>query len=185
MQQLIFSRHLAVGSRSLRIYSPLLAIIIHMNLPVVICIGSASVLGDSLGPMVGDLLRDKYNVRAFVYGGIRQPVNGINYAKYLSHVKEKHKGSFVFAVDACVGDSKDIGKVKISTSGVSAGGALNKNLARAGDIGILGVVAARQSDNLAALMNVNYNFVSQMSEGIAKRLAGVLVGIEVLFKLKP
>jgi putative sporulation protein YyaC len=152
-----------------------------MNLPVVICIGSASVLGDSLGPLVGDLLRDKYNVKAYVYGGVRQPVNGINYGKYLQHIKQQHSESFVFAVDACVGDGKDIGKIKISTGGVTAGGALNKNFARVGDIGILGVVAERQNDNLSALMAVSYSTVDQMSAAIAKRLASVLVGFELLF----
>jgi len=160
------------------------AIINHMNLcvklPVVICIGSASVSGDSLGPIVGDLLRDKYNVKAYVYGGLRQPINGINYAKYIQHVKAQHEGSFIFAVDACVGEGKDIGKIKISTGGVSAGGALNKNFARVGDIGILGVVAERQSDNLSALMQVSYSVVNQMSAAIAKRLANVLIGVELL-----
>jgi len=150
------------------------------NFPVVICIGSASVSGDSLGPMVGDLLREKYNVKAYVYGGIRQPVNGVNYTKYLQHVREQHKESFIFAVDACVGERTDIGKIKISTGGVSAGGALNKNFARVGDIGILGVVAERQNDNLSALMQVSYNIVNQMSAVIAKRLADVLVGFELL-----
>ena len=150
-----------------------------MSIPVIICIGSASVMGDSLGPLVGDLLRDKYNVKAFVYGGIKQPVNGINYQKYIEHISKTHRDSFIFAVDACVGDGRDIGKIKISTAGVTAGGALNKNLQRVGDIGILGVVAKRGQDNLSALMQVSYNIVNEMSAVIAKRIASALIGAEL------
>ncbi|MBO7156135.1 MAG: DUF1256 domain-containing protein, partial [Clostridia bacterium] len=35
-----------------------------MALPVIVCIGSVGVVGDALGPLVGDLLRDKYQVPA-------------------------------------------------------------------------------------------------------------------------
>lgn len=147
-----------------------------MAYPVVLCIGSSGVSGDSLGPLVGDLLRDKYNVPAFVYGGTSKPVNGVNYGEYVDHIKTKHKGSVVIAVDACVGDAHDVGKIKYTFNGVSAGGALNKKLTRIGDLGVLGVVAERQRDNLSALMAVPFRTVEAMSEGIASKVARLING---------
>ena len=138
-----------------------------MPLPVVLCIGSSQVVGDSLGPLVADLLRDKYSVPAFVYGGTKSPVNGVNYAEYFSHLKKVHPGSLIIAVDACVGQNDEIGKIKYTPRGLKAGEALKKNLPRVGDVGILGVVAGRCNDNLLALLRCPRALVTNMSEKIA------------------
>jgi len=151
-----------------------------MSFPVIICIGTAGVSGDSLGPMVGDLLKREYNVSAYVYGGVTRPVNGVNYEQYVEFILHKHRGSFVIAVDACVGEKKDVGKIKLSSRGLSAGGALNKNLRRIGDIGILGVVSEKQADNLMSLMTVPYSFVDEMSRNIAGKLHKLLLGWEAV-----
>ena len=142
-----------------------------MSLPVVVCIGSSSVSGDALGPMVGDLLREVYNLPAFVYGGFSRPVNGVNYREYAQFIAGRHAGNFIIAVDACVGAPEDVGRIKFSGSGLKAGGALNKDFGAIGDIGILGVVAERSSDNLGALMNVPYALVERMSAAIARKIA--------------
>ncbi|MCL2630003.1 MAG: spore protease YyaC [Firmicutes bacterium] len=149
------------------------------NLPVIICIGSSAVSGDSLGPLVGDLLREKHNVKAFVYGCTGRPVNGINYAKYAEYIKKTHPNSLIVAVDACVGDAEDIGKIKISKSGISAGGALNKKLGKIGDVGILGIVAQKSGDNLSALMEVPFMRVDYMSSLIARRIACAVGAVEL------
>ena len=145
-----------------------------MALPVVLCIGSASVTGDALGPLVGDLLRERYNVPAYVYGGLARPVNGVNYERYVAHVKRVHRTSPIIAVDACVGDERDVGMIKIVNGGITAGGALKKNFKKVGDIGILGVVAKRSEDNLSELLATPYLFVEKMSERIARETVAIL-----------
>lgn len=145
-----------------------------MNLPVILCIGSTGVVGDSLGPMVGDLLRDKYDIPAYVYGGFRAPVNGVNFSDYADHISKTHPFSPVIAVDACVGAPEDVGKIKFARGGIKAGGALDKDLRPVGDIGVLGVVTARSKDNLTALMSVSYSLVETLSEKIAFKIYSVL-----------
>ncbi len=138
-----------------------------LRLPVILCIGSNKVVGDSLGPRVGDILREKYNAPAFVYGGLKSPVNGINYYEYYKFLKEKHKECLVIAVDACVGNRDEVGKIKYCTDGLRAGEALGKSLPRVGDVGVLGVVCERSGDNLKSLTRVNPIFIANMSEKIA------------------
>lgn len=36
--------------------------------PVILCIGSDKIAGDSVGPIVGDILKNRLNARCFVYG---------------------------------------------------------------------------------------------------------------------
>lgn len=145
-----------------------------MPLPVIVCIGSSGVVGDSLGPMVADLLRAVHKLPAYVYGGLRRPVNGLNYRRYKEFLLRRHPENFVIAVDACVGAEKDVGTIKYSAGGLRAGGALNKDLGKIGDIGILGVVAARGEDNLLQLMNAPYSLVERLSERIAFKIAGLV-----------
>lgn len=146
-----------------------------MSLPVILCIGSNQVTGDALGPMVGDLLRNKYHAPAFVYGGLSRPVNGINYPDYYRFLKKKHPCSLIIAVDACVGDPSEVGKIKYSMQGLKAGEALNKKLPPVGDISVLGVVCARSKDNLRSLMECNLPFVANMSEKIAYNISRFIV----------
>ena len=142
--------------------------------PVILCIGTTKVIGDSLGPKVGDRLVKEYNINAYVYGRTESPVNGINYLTYVAHIKKHHKNSLIIAVDACLGVSKDVGRIKLVMSGLQAGAALNKNLDRIGDIGILGVVGESRKDNLEALLQVPEKSVDSLSEKVAYKIYSIV-----------
>lgn len=144
------------------------------NKPVVLCVGTANVLGDSLGPRVGDRLVEVYNVDAYVYGRTARPVNGINYQHYVDHIKKHHPCSVVIAVDACLGAKEDVGRVKYTMRGLRAGAALNKNLASFGDLGILGVVAERSGDNLAALVTADPKTVEDTVVKAAEKIYSII-----------
>ena len=147
-----------------------------MRTPVVLCIGTDTVSGDALGPIVGDLLTDRYNVNAYVYGRTERTVNGGNFGVYSKFIERMHPKSYVIAVDACVGNREDVGKIKVA-DGVKAGGALAKNHGKVGNVGILGVVCEKSSDNLFSLMNVDLKFVEELGARIAEKIALVLAAV--------
>ena len=138
--------------------------------PVILCVGTTSVMGDSLGPKVGDILIKDYGINAFVYGKSTLPVNGINYAKYLSHIKKHHPDSLIIAVDACLGQKNEIGKIKYTFNGLRAGAALNKNLDKIGHLTILGIVAEKGNDNLDSLIKAKAPLVDELSNEIARKV---------------
>ena len=140
------------------------------SLPVVICIGTPKVPGDSLGPKVGDLLVKKYRVKAYVYGKTRAPVTGVNCPMYFAHLRAHHKKSIVIAVDACLGSKEDVGKVKITYDGLRAGSALKKDLGKVGDLSFLGMVGEKSDDNMAALMSADSAEVDALAEKIAEKI---------------
>lgn len=142
--------------------------------PVVLCVGTANVIGDSLGPMVGDLLVEKYGVDAYVYGRYDRPVNGLNYPLYVAHVKKHHAGSVVIAVDACLGQKVDVGRVRLTVKGLRAGAALKKSLPAFGDIGVLGIVAERSGDNLSSLLSADASVVQATARLAAEKVARIL-----------
>jgi len=146
--------------------------------PVIICIGTEKIIGDALGPLVGDFLTEIYDIDAFVYGKSKKNVNGVNYIDYLTHIQTHHNNSLIIAVDSCLGEKKDVGKIKYTRAGVKAGGALGKDNGRIGDIGILGVVAENGGDNYNALKVVDRLFVEDMAFNISERIVNLLKNFE-------
>ncbi len=138
--------------------------------PVIVCVGTPKVVGDSLGPKVGDRLKHYYNVPAYVYGTTESPVTGLNFLSYLEHVRLFHPGCMVIAVDACLGAKKEIGMVKYNMKGLRAGTALKKELGEVGDVAFLGIVAESGKDNFRALSAVETGSVDVLAEKIAAKI---------------
>ena len=154
---------------------------INIKKPVVVCIGTPKVIGDSLGPKVGDLLIDKYKINAYVYGRTSSPVTGVNCQKYYEHVRTHHAESIIIAVDACLGKQEDVGKIKYSLEGLRAGSALQRKFEKFGDIGFLGVVAVKQEDNFSALLAVNSKEIDDLADKIAQKIQNLTCNLRLSY----
>lgn len=133
---------------------------------VIVCFGTTAISGDSLGPAVGNLLRDKYKVPAFVYGTQEHQVNGKNMGKWLEFIKTVHEGALFIAVDASLGGGDKVGQIVMRSDGVCPA-AIKGRRDRFGDVGILGVVAKNTSDPLMQLMSVSPVYVADMADKIS------------------
>ena len=162
-----------------------MSIIIFMKIyipkPVIVCIGTPKVCGDSLGPIVGDLLVDTYSVDGYVYGKTSSPVTGINCESYYKHVRTHHRNSIIIAVDACLGQAQDVGKIKYSLDGLRAGSALSKNISKFGDVSLLGIVAKKSNDNLSSLVNADKTLVNSLAQEIAKKIHNLILNLRLSY----
>lgn len=140
---------------------------------VVVCFGTMAISGDSLGPQVGTLLREKYNISAFVYGTEDCTVNGKNMQEWLSFIKQVHEGALFVAIDASLGEKSKVGQIVVRPDGVCPAGVKGKKL-RFGDVGILGVVAQNSQDALMQLMTVSPLYVSKLADKVANMINIVL-----------
>ena len=133
---------------------------------IFICIGSDLVLGDSLGPLVGTMLK-KNNISSYIYGTLHQPITAreIEHAKI--HLKQMHPNSLIIAIDAAVGNSNDIGLIKIFDKGLKPGLGVDKNLSLIGDASIIGVVAEKSIKNYNLFNLTRLNLIYKMAEQIA------------------
>ncbi len=146
---------------------------------VIVCFGTNAISGDALGPMVGTLLTQKYNVPAFVYGTDESTVNGKNMAQWLSFIKTVHKDAIFVAVDASLGRADKIGDIVIRPDGVCPSGVTGKS-ERFGDVGILGIVAQNHKDALMQLMCVSPLEVSKMADKISIMLKDVICAPRII-----
>lgn len=136
------------------------------GLPIIVCIGSDLVLGDSLGPLVGTFLKQN-GAGAYIYGTLNAPITAkeVEYAKY--YLKKLHPKSKIIAIDAGVGSADDVGLVKISNVGLKPGLGVNKNLSTIGDMSIIGVVASRSVKNVNLFNYTRLNLVYRMAKVVA------------------
>ena len=145
------------------------------QLPVVVCIGSDLAIGDSLGPLVGSMLRFKtQGLGAFIYGSLSAPVTAKE-VKYIGKfLKRTHAGRQVIAVDAAVGEESDIGLIRVSDQPLKPGAGASKDLGKFGDMTVMGIVAEKSVGNYALLHSTRLRLVYKMAEQISDALAAVL-----------
>ena len=83
---------------------------------VFLCIGTTKIIGDSIGPKVGDKLKNQ-GVNAYVYGNSQRQVTAINVDDYAKMIKARHKDDIVIVIDSALGKLKDIGAIKVTQNG--------------------------------------------------------------------
>lgn len=143
--------------------------------PVIVCIGSDLAIGDSLGPLVGSMLKYKtQGLKVFVYGTLAAPVTAKEIKYVRTFLRETHAGSQVLAIDAAVGAEGDVGLVKLSDSPLYPGAGANKKLGALGDVSVMGIVAEKSLANYGLLNTTRLNLVYTMSTLISDAVANVL-----------
>lgn len=136
------------------------------EIPVIICVGSDITIGDSLGPIVGTILRNK-RLPCIIYGSLDLPVVAQDIYYLKEFVKKAHPYSKVLVIDAAVGASQDVGFIKVLADGLKPGLGANKNLPKIGDASIIGIVAKKSPKNEALFHCTRLGFVNSLAEVIA------------------
>ena len=156
LNQLIFEKTMGAG------------INLSSKLPIIVCVGSDLVIGDSLGPLTGSMLSFKtQGLGAYVYGTLRTPITAKE-VKYLKDfLKNTHPRSPIIAIDAAVGKGEDVGLIKITDKPLAPGSGANKKLGSFGDVTILGVVAEKSSGNHELFNNTRLRLVHEMASQIS------------------
>ena len=143
--------------------------------PVVVCVGSDLAIGDSLGPIVGSMLKYKtQGLDFFLYGTLAAPVTAKEIKYMRSFLRKTHPDHPIIAVDAAVGEKGDIGLIRVTNSPLLPGAGANKQLGELGDVSILGIVAEKSVTNYGILNTTRLNLVYTMSEIISEGLSALL-----------
>lgn len=143
--------------------------------PVIVCIGSDLAIGDSLGPIVGSMLKYKtQGLGVFIYGTLTAPVTAKEIKYVRTFLKETHPDRQIIAVDAAIGAEGDIGLLRLTDSPLYPGAGANKKLGAVGDVSVMGIVAEKSVANYGLLNNTRLNLVYTMSEKLSDALASLL-----------
>ena len=145
------------------------------KLPVIVCVGSDLVIGDSLGPLTGSMLAFKtQGLGAYVYGTLSAPITAKEIRYLKDFLKRTHPHTPIIAVDAAVGTPDDVGLIKVTDRPLSPGSGANKQLGSFGNASILGVVAEKSVGNYALFNNTRLRLVHEMANQISEGIATLL-----------
>ncbi|MDN5345081.1 MAG: hypothetical protein PWQ18_1195 [Clostridia bacterium] len=137
---------------------------------VVVCIGTDRSTGDCLGPLVGTNLLHLPNLPFAVYGTLDEPVHASNLAEKLDYIKARHKEPVIIAVDACLGQSENVGAITLAAGALRPGAGVNKNLPAVGDIHFTGIVNVGGYMEYFVLQNTRLSIVVRMAQQIASAI---------------
>lgn len=144
---------------------------------VILCIGTTKIVGDSIGPKVGDKLK-KLGVDAYVYGNTARQVTALNVDDYAKMIRQRHKDDTVVVIDSALGKVSDVGTIKVTRNGIKPGGAFDKDKQRIGDIGILAVVGDAEGDRMKELKTREESFISTLADKVVDFVGGLLFKAE-------
>lgn len=140
-------------------------------LPVILCIGTDRVTGDSLGPLAGTFLSAYTKENPLpVYGTLEFPVHALNLESIWKQIKKKHPCSPVIAVDASLGAKKHLGYITFGQGSLSPGAGVSKTLTSVGDFFITGIINTAVPEAQLALQNTRLSSVADMACCIAHGL---------------
>lgn len=134
---------------------------------VFLCIGTKKVIGDSFGPIVGQMLKEKADN---VYGNLIETVNATNINEKIEEIYSNFSNPYVIVLDSALGNEEMINKIVIGNGGIKPGSALDKKIDKIGDMYINAIVGKNGSSNFHELRNVKKNDVLNMSKKVYKAI---------------
>lgn len=143
---------------------------------VFLCIGSDRYVGDSLGPLVGTMLKES-QVPYRVYGTLEEPVHAFNLKGILKEINKQFKKPLIFSIDACLGDQNQVGYIIFKEGPLAPGKALEKLLPEVGDYHIKGMVNYIDSLPTSQFLNDTRLYTVM---NLAKIIAKVITTIAVV-----
>ena len=137
------------------------------NRPIIfLCIGTDRAIGDSLGPLVGTMLKNS-NYKYPVYGTLDKPIHALNIYESLDMIKKKHPNGNFLAIDACLGAKGNIGNLQIRKGPILPGKGVGKKLPEIGNYSIVGIVDKVDENNKFSFNNVRLSFILELAEIVA------------------
>lgn len=147
-----------------------------------VCIGTDRVIGDSLAPFVGHLLKDADLQYINVIGNLEDTVNGINIPERIEEIKASSEGRVLIGLDASVGELECLGTARIIDGPLKPGRGMGKvELEKIGDVSILGIVAEYKGgeNTLRELTHLRISDILRMATWIAERIKELDIRLRV------
>ena len=144
---------------------------------VLVAIGTDRLTGDSLGPLVGSRARE-LAPGIPIYGTLEEPVHAVNLADTIKEINRVYLEPLVVAVDACLGQARNVGTVSVGRGALCPGTGVHKDLPPVGEVFISGVVNVGGFLEFMVLQNTRLCLVMQIADCIARALATVCTASE-------
>lgn len=122
---------------------------------IFLCIGTSSIIGDSFGPTVGSILKNKLKTNmSQVIGDLNNCVTYTEIHKKMIDINNQYSNKLIVVLDSALSNKSDIGKVFIQNRGLKYAESLKKNNKIIGDVSIKAVVGENSYDSFKNFYNL-------------------------------
>lgn len=141
---------------------------------VFVCIGSSKMIGDSVGPIIGEILNNKLkSTNIKVFGNLKNNVNSKNIYRTFKKIEKVYSKPYIISIDSALSNSIKPGNVFILKKGLIPGKALKKKSIEIGNVSIRAIVG-RDENNLVKnyynLKNADYELILKFSKNISNAI---------------
>ncbi len=141
------------------------------EIPIVACIGTDAVIGDSLGPLTGSMIKQKIAGKTFVFGTVNDTITAKDVGIVSEFLKNAYPDFPILAIDAALGKKNEIGAIKAFCGALKPGLGVDKKLKEIGTATVIGVV--EQKDGGKALLpmvrlSLVYNLATVISDAFCE-----------------
>lgn len=151
---------------------------------VFICIGTPHIQGDSLGPLIGELLKGYHIKDVHIYGTKEEPIHALNLHKRVIEIKKTHPDAFYIAVDAALGARGHLGNICIQDGPIFPGAGVKKSLPPIGDLSITAIVCPSGPFYNKRLAWTSKKRIAMQAEIISSGILRSLLMLSTLYKTK-
>ena len=141
---------------------------------IVVGVGTDRSTGDSLGPLVGNMLLSKniqYQSEFAIYGTLADPVHATNLENKLTEINTKFHNPLIIGIDACLGKSDSVGYITLAEGPLKPGTGVKKQLPEVGQLHLTGIVNVGGYLEYFVLQNTRLNIVMSMAEVTSEIIA--------------
>lgn len=134
---------------------------------IIVCIGTDKCIGDCLGPLVGSILTENFFPLP-VYGTLSSPIHALNIDERLNEIRTNHPNTSIIGVDACLGDERDIGDIRIRDYAIHPGKGVGKDLPEVGIASVIGIVDSSDNAEFFFSRSIRLSFIMDMAKIISR-----------------
>ena len=144
---------------------------------IFLCIGTNKVVGDSIGPIVGNSLKCMENDFVQIYGTIENTLNFRNAKEIIERLQVDSMNPFFVTIDAALSESNNKGDIVLSEGYIKIGKALQKSICFYSNVNIKCVVGKSYKEkerNLTELRKVSLQETIKMADIVSNGIKNVL-----------
>ena len=144
---------------------------------VFLCIGTNKIIGDSVGPIVGNYLKKLQNEYLQIYGTLDDTINFFNAKDVIEGIYQNLENPYLITIDAALSNSNNKGDIVLSEGYIKIGKALQKSICFYSDINIKCIVGKsylEKEKNIKELEKVSLAEILGMAELVATGIKNVL-----------
>lgn len=138
---------------------------------IFLCIGTNNIVGDSVGPKTGNILKKRLKApNATVLGTTSNEINYLTINKFLEEKINCSTKPFLITVDSALSKPEFIGKIIINKKYLHLGESLQKGKFIFGNLNIKAIIGENFNNierNKKVLTEVSMNFINKMALNVA------------------